>query len=234
MALAPVSKLKKQEIIWLASHKCKHNHTYLDHYSCFMSEIAEKYKWEPGSNIPIPHRIGFFDIESTGFQGDFSIMLCYSIKDSESDKIYSDCVTAKDLKGDLDKRILINCIRDMKIFDRIVGFYSSKFDLPFCRTRAVYWNLNFPKYSELLHTDVYYIIRHKFKLSRNRQQTAHNILVGNETRKTHFGRDAWIKSMTGDKKSLDYILDHNKKDVLDLEELYYKVIDFSRKTNTSI
>jgi uncharacterized protein YprB with RNaseH-like and TPR domain len=199
-----------------------------------MEEVGSKHDWEPGKNIPIPHRIGFYDIESSGFQANFSIMYCYSIKDSLSDTIYSDCITATDLKKDLDKRILTNCVRDLKRFDRIVGFYSAKFDIPFTRSRAIYHNLAFPKYSELLHTDIYYTVRHKFKLSSNRQGVAHNFLVGEQTRKTQFGRDHWIKAMTGDKKALEYIYDHNKKDVLDLQELFEKIEGFSRRNDTSI
>ena len=124
MANAPVGKLKKKEIVWLGNHKCKHGHTYLEHYSCFTSEIASKHEWEPGSNIPIPHRIGYFDIESTGFQADFSIMLCYCIKDSMSDKIYGRCINRKEMQKDLDYNIVKSCIEDLKKFDRVVTYYG--------------------------------------------------------------------------------------------------------------
>jgi len=233
MANAPVGKLKKKEIVWLGNHKCKHGHTYLEHYSCFTSEIASKHEWEPGSNIPIPHRIGYFDIESTGFQADFSIMLCYCIKDSMSDKIYGRCINRKEMQKDLDYNIVKSCIEDLKKFDRVVTYYGTGFDLPFLRTRALYHNLDFPGYSELLHTDAYYIVRNKFKLSRSRQGTASNILVG-EARKTQYGRDQWTKALTGDKVSLGYIYDHCQKDTMDLEDLYNKIQKFSMRSDKSI
>lgn len=32
-----IAKLKKEEIIWLAEHSCKHRHTFLSHFRCFKS-----------------------------------------------------------------------------------------------------------------------------------------------------------------------------------------------------
>jgi uncharacterized protein YprB with RNaseH-like and TPR domain len=59
------------------------------------------------------------------------------------------------------------------------------------------------------------------------------MLVGT-SHKSHFGRDYWVKAMQGDKESLDYIWEHNKWDVKDLETLYNKVSDFSMRTDRSI
>jgi len=233
MPVAPVHKLKKQEIIWLSRHYCKHSHDYLSHYSCFLREIADKHEWEPGKNIPIPHRIGFFDIENFGFKADFGIMLSYCIKDSESDKIYGRHVTKKELETCADEKLVRECVKDLERFDRIVGFYSTKHDIPFVRSRAVFHKIPFPAIHSLCHTDVYYIIKHKFKLSRNSQQTAYNILVG-ESHKTHWGRDHWIKALRGDAESLSYILEHNKIDVLELEELYYAVSEYALRSDKSI
>lgn len=213
-----------------------HN-SYLEHYSCFLTEVAAKHKWEPGSNIPIPNRIGFLDVETTGFQSDFGFMLTYCIKDSLTGDILHDFITKKDMEKDLDKRILSNLIKDMKVFDRIVGYYSSKFDIPFARSRALYWDLAFPKYSELLHSDLYYTVRNKLKLSRSRQQTAFNFLI-EEPIKVHkassYGRGVWTKAATGDPKAIQYILTHNMEDVEMLSRLWYKLEKFSRRNDTSI
>ena len=236
MAIAPVGKLKKKEIEWLGSHYCQaHRHTYLEHYNCFLNEVVKDKSWEPkrGTNMPIPHRIGFFDIENFGFRADFGIMLSYAIKDSESDNILGRPITKAELLSCADEKLVRDCVRDLKKFDRIVGFYSTKHDIPFTRSRAVFHKIPFPPIRSLLHTDVYYIIKHKFKLSRNSQQTAYNILVG-ESHKTHWGRDHWIKALRGDADSLFYIFEHNKIDVLELEELFYAVDEFTLRTDRSI
>ena len=44
----------------------------------------------------------------------------------------------------------------------------------------------------------------------------------------------WVKALRGDKTSLDYILDHNIKDVIDLEKVFNKLINFGKFTNKSI
>jgi uncharacterized protein YprB with RNaseH-like and TPR domain len=235
MPIAPVNKLKKKEIEWLGNNYCSaHSHTYLEHYNCFLQEVAKGKKWILGKDkLPIPHNIGFFDIENFGFKADFGILLSYCIKDSESDNILGRHITKKELDTCGDEKLVRDCVRDLKKFDRIVGFYSTKHDLPFIRSRAVFHKIPFPRVRTLFHTDVYYIIKHKFKLSRNSQQTAYNILVG-ESHKTHWGRDHWIKALRGDQESLGYILEHNKIDVLELEQLFYAVDEFSLRTDKSI
>jgi len=461
--------------------------------------VADKYEWEAGTNIPIPHRVGFFDIEASGLKANFGIMLCYCIKDSESDKIYEYCISKKEMEKDLDKKVIQHCVEDLSRFDRIVtyfgcvtpghrvltsdlrwvpvetlqegdtllsfdeesnefwhkrkyakstvvhnipiqkeifeirledgttleatedhpwlvkrgqgsrssdkegywkfrktnelqhfnckepslfkllptwdtlksyeagyvsafvdgegsigqpkkseersdyglsviasqnegavldrylsslkdigyesstsrydpsnrkcvavqirggkanvlkflgevrpqklskldinkigiihqygepipivsikskgigtvmglgvsngtyivegfGSHNSRFDFPFTRTRAVYHNLYFPHYKELLHTDLFFVIRNRFSLGRKSLESAYNMLVG-ESHKTHYGRDHWVKALTGNEKALSYILDHCRWDVKDLEELYYKVENFSMKRDMSI
>lgn len=137
----------------------------------------------------------------------------------------------------LDKRLVKHCVEDLKRFDRIVGYYSSRFDMPFCRSRALFWNLNFPTYSELLHTDLYFAVRNKLKLSRSRQQTAYNYLIDEPVtvhKASSYGRGVWTRAATGDKKAIEYILTHNKEDVLMLEALWKKLEVFTRRSDTSI
>lgn len=221
MALAPVHRLKKADIIWLAKSRCKHGHTFLEHYNCFLKEQPDQ------------HKIGFFDIETSGFQADFGIMFTYCIKPHGEDKILTRTVTKEELAKCLDKKVVEQCVKDIQKFDRLVGFYSTRFDVPFLRTRAVYHGIPFPEYGQLLHKDVYYIVRNKFKLGRNRQESACRALIG-EVEKNHIDSMKWIKALQGDKKSLFYITDHCKRDVRDLERLYDKVIGYTKVNDTSI
>ena len=34
----PVRKLTKAQLVWLGENKCRHSHTYLSHYMCFLAE----------------------------------------------------------------------------------------------------------------------------------------------------------------------------------------------------
>ena len=63
----PLHRLKKQELVWLATHRCRHRHLYIEHYNCYLKEHPDREK------------IGFLDIESSNLDGDYGIMLSYWI-----------------------------------------------------------------------------------------------------------------------------------------------------------
>ena len=219
----PLSALKKSEIIKLATRYCKHGHSYLSHYSCYLKETSER-----------PERIGFWDIEASGLDADYGIMLSWCIKDSLSPKIYEDVLTPADVKtGFEDKRIVQSCVNAMLKFDKIVTYYGTGFDLPFTRARALIVGVEFPAYGALKHKDLYYLIRNKFKLSSRRLENACRQLLGT-TDKTRIDSKYWRNGVRGDKESLKYILTHNRYDVLDLEKLYNKTIGFQKSQDNSI
>ena len=141
--------MKKAELLDLFRGKCKHGHLWAEHPMCYMKEKA----------IAEP-KIGYIDIETHNLKANFGIMLSYAIKERGTDKIYCDTITKKDIdKKTLDKRLVKKCIADMKRFDVVMGYYSTKFDIPFIRSRAMYWDLDFPMYGELQHKDIYYMVR---------------------------------------------------------------------------
>jgi uncharacterized protein YprB with RNaseH-like and TPR domain len=148
--------------------------------------------------------------------------------------MYEDCITKQDLQTEtLDKRVVGSLIDMLRKFDRVYTYYGTKFDLPFARTRAVVHGLDFPIFQSVKHKDVYYIVRNKFCLHSNRLAVACEILLG-ETDKTRIDPGRWTKALMGDKKALDYILQHCRYDVTDLAKLHRKVEDFAGKPGTSI
>lgn len=222
MPRPPVWNMPKKKIVQLAKWRCEHGETGLSHYNCYLRSNPDK------------EHLGFIDIESTNLAADFGIILCYCIADADSDTIYHRVITKGDLKDCLDKRVVEQCLKDMRKFDRLVGFYSTKFDIPFIRTRAVALGIeDFPEYGEIIHNDLYYAVRNKFRLSSNRLENACRILLGN-TEKTRIESKYWIKALQGDVDSLAYILDHCKKDVTDLKKLYNKLIPYRKITDTSL
>lgn len=124
-------------------------------------------------------------------------------------------------------------IEDLLKFDKIVTYYGRRFDVPFMRSRALMTNVAFPLFGSLTHVDLYFVLRNRFCLSSNRLENACRTILG-KTEKTRIENRFWRGGVRGDEKSLQYILDHNKKDVLDLEKLYNRVIDYSRRVDTSI
>jgi uncharacterized protein YprB with RNaseH-like and TPR domain len=106
----------------------------------------------------------------------------------------------------------------MQKFNRIVGHYSSRFDIPFIRTRALYWGLEFPQYGEILQTDTWRLAKDTLCLSSNRQGTIAETILG-KSNKTRIDPKHWIKALQGDPAALEYIMKHNKIDVYDLAGL---------------
>ena len=172
MPIAPVHRLRKDEIIWLANHRCKHRHTYLEHYACFLEDY------------PNERRTCSFDIETTNLNATYGITICYCILNHKTGEILHSTITKKDLRnGRLDKRVVRQCVKDLEKFDIVVTYYGTKFDLPFIRTRAVKLNIPFPYYSVLKNLDIYYVVKNKFKLHSNKLAVACEALVG-DTEKT--------------------------------------------------
>ena len=221
MPRPPVHRMKKTELVKMNNWRCKHGETGLSHYNCWLREN------------PDTERLGFLDLECSNLSAEFGIILSFAIADYKTDKVYSRVITKQDLRTCLDRKVVETCLKDLKNFDRVMGYYSTKFDFPFLRTRAVALNVPFPEYGELIHNDLYYTIRNKFKLSRNRLDNACVALLGS-TEKTRIDAEHWIKALMGDPAALAYILDHNIKDVTELKRLYQKVMPYRNATNTSV
>jgi len=110
--------------------------------------------------------------------------------------------------------------------------HNTRFDIPFLRSRALYWNIDFPLYGYIKHKDVYYMVKNRLRIHRNRLEDACRLL--GIKGKTHLDGTQWVKALTGDKRALSYVLDHNKKDVIILEKLYHKLKDYVKEVNRSI
>lgn len=219
--LAPIHRLTKDRIQWLSQHRCEaHRHSYLTHYACYMKEAAGK-----------PERVGHYDIEASNLDADFGIMLSWAIMDNASGKIYSDTLRPEDIRkaraGDEDRRLLTTFIAAAAKFDRLVGFYSSCFDSPFLRTRALSMGLDYFPDRSVKHTDLYFQMRGKLKMSSKRLENMCRVILG-KTDKTRIENRFWRGGARGDRKSLAYILDHNIKDVKDLRKLYQRVLPYMK------
>ena len=217
--------LKKAELLELMTGRCKHSHTYIEHPNCW---YAEK------KRLP---RIGYLDIETSNLDANYGIILTYCIKVRDEDTIYKGVIDTKDLReGKFDKSLCKQLIKDMLKFDVIMGYWSTCFDIPFIRARCLKWHLNFPIYKAIEHKDVYYMVKRLMKLNRRSLEVAtkHLGIKG----KNHVLGDAWMKAVmcTGEiqQKALDYILEHNIRDVEITEKLHKRLESYDRGLTKSI
>ena len=173
-------------------------------------------------------KVGFFDIESTGLSADFSWMISWYIKTLGEDEYYHGVVTPEEIReGILDKRIVEELVEALKKYKRIYSYYGSRFDVPYCRTRALAQGLVFVPYGLVEHRDLWYLARRILKIHRNRLENVCEIL-GIEG-KTHLKPLVWIRANTGDQGSLEYIEDHNRMDVIILEKVFKKIQEFEAR-----
>lgn len=223
---APINRLKRLEIQWLATHRCIHGHIFLEHYECYLKEY------------PDMRRIGFFDIEASHLKANFGIILCYCIMDNKSDKIIEGVITQKEIRSPArDSRVVQKAIHDLNQFDIIVGYYSSRFDVPFVRTRALIHGIPFPYYGNLQQKDVYYMVKSRLSLHSKSLEVATRTVFG-ETGKTHLDPKIWMDAAYGSgesqRKALRYIVEHCREDVKDTKRLYHKMVDFVRPGTVSL
>jgi uncharacterized protein YprB with RNaseH-like and TPR domain len=235
--------------------RCIHRHSIETHPACFaQGKVNYNFKddgeFERVLGVPwyqYPgYRIGYLDIEvSGGFNADWGTMLSWCIKEKEG-VIRSDVITRKEMMGGtIDKRITKSLVDEMKRYKILVTYYGTRFDIPYIRTKALGWGIEFPgfyikkKYnenykmdSEIYHWDLYYTIRNKLKLSRNSLANACDFL--GIPGKTPISKDVWRKAMYGDKKSLDIVMEHNEGDVRATEELHNTIQPFKKWTRRGI
>jgi uncharacterized protein YprB with RNaseH-like and TPR domain len=212
MNLAAISQ---PEIQARLKFHCVHFHNGVSHPRCFEADRK------------IKERIGFYDIESSGLKATFGFMITYAIKPLD-EKPFVRSVTPHDIRsGVFDKHLCEQFIKDVEQFDRLIGFYSTKFDFPFTRTRCLLHGLDFPAFGKKYQNDVYYSVKSKLSLHSNRLQTVCEFF--NIPSKGHkMNPNVWQNAMAGQQSALDFIKLHNLEDVISTEAVWKKIHGFTK------
>jgi len=214
--------LTKDDLLAILNFRCEHKHSVFTHPNCFRK-----------SNSRGLEKVACLDLETSNLHANFGMILSWAIKFIDG-KYFKDVVQEGD---EFDYRIVKTCIDVLKKADRVVGHYSTYFDIPFLRTRALYWNIDFPEYGSIYHTDVWKIARRKLRLHSNRQGSVAEAVL-HQNIKTRIHPQIWLDIQFGSKakkeKAINYIVDHNIKDVKQLESNYLKLRKFVREGRNSI
>lgn len=200
--------------------KCIHRHTIKSHPNCFKKGLIRYDWWEN-------KKIGFLDIETSGLKADFDFMLTWCIKPLGSDKIAYSIVTKKEIfDGVFDKRVVSELLQELRKYDIIVTYWGTGFDIPFSRARADFFKLDFPKFGEMYHWDLFFHVRRLYATSRKSLEVITKFL--GIPGKTKLEYNVWFRARFGDPKAIAEVLDHNKYDVIILEKLYERIKDYSK------
>jgi uncharacterized protein YprB with RNaseH-like and TPR domain len=175
----------------------------------------------------------YLDIETTNLRADFAYMISYALKVKGKDEVLSGVITKEEIfSEEFDKRLVEQCLTDLRKFKRIYTYYGTKFDIPFLRSRSLKWKLNFPVYGVVQHQDIYYMVKSKLCLSRNRLEAVCEFL-GIEG-KTKLSGDIWVRAAVGNAECLKYIYTHNVADVAILEQAHERIKQFADVNKRSI
>ena len=178
--------------------------------------------------------IGVFDIETSDLNADVGYMLGWAVYYPHEDRVVSDIITKKDITNyTLDKRICKSLLKEFKNIDILMGYFSTRFDIPYFRTRCLMNGLKgFPGYGTMRHIDCFYFARGKVKTRRKSMGIVAEALGLQE--KTHEPLPVWNKARLGDGKSLAKLRSYNENDVIVTWQIYNELLKYGKYTSKSI
>ena len=145
--------------------------------------------------------------------------LSWSAKWLFDDDVLGGVLTSEEAKSRDDSRIIKNVWKLIDQSDVIIAHNCKKFDIKRLNTRFKLNGLKPPMpYQQI---DTLEVARKYFSFSSNRLDYIGKIMARDEKLFTDF--NLWKKCDQGDYKSLSYMLNYNKKDVLLLEEVYVEL-----------
>ena len=166
---------------------------------------------------PEQSKVALLDIEATGLRGDFGVILCVVIKEfgRNRTKLFKIDLEAEDLL-ESEKQMLVQVNDYLKTFDGVIGYYSSRYDIPMLRTRSYYHGIEpLPKIKSL---DIWYSVKRVVNTTSRRLERVGDLMRINANRnlpeKSKIDINEWIRVLNSrDPQSLNYICEHCIADV---------------------
>lgn len=209
--------------------RCEHRQDESHHPNCF-TKLWYKKQGE---------RIGYLDIETSGLDADNDWMLSWAIKPRKEDIVQFDYVTYNDIfvkpgvvDRQFDKKMVQNLLDEMENYTGFATYYGTGFDIKFIRSKAMQYGLDFPRFGEKGHIDLYYQVAGKMKLSHSSLKVSTRFL--DIKGKTELAFRYWKLACLGDTQALFELVDHNKKDVIILEKLHKELEPYGKWDRKSL
>ena len=160
-----------------------------------------------------------FDLETSGFDADWDIILCGSIKPYGKEPVtfradeYPEWETSR---AD-DKKITIDIANELRKHAIVVGHYSEKFDTMFLRAKMFRHGIE--PLPQMFGIDTWRIALKNFKVSSRRQRSL-SMFAQLRPEKDEPEGDRWMRAaFNGEREAMDKIVEHNIIDVRELEKL---------------
>lgn len=169
-------------------------------------------------------RVILFDLEffHLNWGADLGFVLCMGWKWLGEDKVHLESISKWHDGSWMDDGTLVDrCARILEQADMIVTYNGIKCDVPFLNTRLLINGK--PLLAPIAHKDIYYWVRFKLKMSRNRLLDIQQATEATNN-KTPVRLLQWLKAVVKtDRKALAEIEEHCRQDVKVLEECYLKL-----------
>ena len=172
-------------------------------------------------------RILAYDLECSGLSADFGIILCAGFREvganPKTTEVYNilDYVTKDNDLIKAEKRLLVDISARLLDSDVWLTHYGTWYDNVFVNTRLLYHRLpTLP--ANFAHLDTWKISRNRLKLRNNRLITISEFL-GTTAEKNAIKPEQWLRALGGHRPSMEYIVDHCRKDIDVLIEVYERL-----------
>lgn len=123
-----------------------------------------------------------------------------------------------------DKKVVKKLREILAKADVVIGHNADRFDMKKFNTRLIFHGL--PPLPNIPTVDTLKMVKKVAAFSSNRLDYLSKQLVGKG--KVHVDYDLWLRIMKGDKKALKEMVAYNKVDVLRLEEIYLKLLPYTK------
>lgn len=173
--------------------------------------------------------IVLFDIESTNLKADFGYMLCFGWKnlgDKKTNCVSIDQSTEFHKDPTNDKYVTKIAYDVLSKADMIISWNGIRFDVPFINTRMLV-HMPGTYLPSIPHFDGLPISRHYLRLHSNRLASVAMFL--GTANKTPLDGPTWTRASAGHKPSLRYVVEHCRRDVEVLEQVYMRLRPFAQK-----
>lgn len=160
-----------------------------------------------------------FDLETSGFDADWDIMLTACIKPYGQPTIVfrADDYPAWTENRANDKTIVVDVASELRKHAIVVGHYSQRFDVRFLRAKMLRHGVE--PLPSMFGIDTWKIAKDNFKVS-NRRMKSLSIFAQIPMEKEEPSGDRWMRAaFGGERKAMDAIVSHNVTDVELLEKL---------------
>lgn len=168
-------------------------------------------------------RILSWDIEASNLAADFGVILCVGFKEVGKGK--PEVYNILDYKGvDLiakEKNLLKAVSTRLLDSDVWLTHFGTWYDVPFVNTRLLYHKLPVLP-ANYAHIDTWKISKNRLKMRNNRLITLSEFM-GTEDEKNAIKPEQWIRALGGHRPSMAYIVEHCRRDVVVLEEVYNRL-----------